>query len=53
MLSDGTAVCGRGDAAKSNPLGNFRHQSCEEIWNGAAYQALREDIAVDIDRDGP
>lgn len=49
VLSDGTAVCACIDAEKTNPLGNFRTQSLEEIWNGARYQGLRKAIAKNID----
>lgn len=50
VLSDGTAVCACVDAAKSNPLGNFRFQTFDEIWNGPAYEKLRRQIAEDIDQ---
>jgi MoaA/NifB/PqqE/SkfB family radical SAM enzyme len=50
VLSDGVAVCACIDATKSNPLGDFRKQSFDEIWNGPAYEKLRRTIATDIDR---
>lgn len=50
VLSDGTAVCACIDANKQNPLGDFRVQSFDEIWNGPAYEYLRRSIAADIDR---
>jgi len=50
VLSDGTAVCACVDAAKSNPLGNFRFQTFDEVWNGKAYESLRHSIATDIDQ---
>ncbi len=49
FLSDGTAVCACIDAGRTNPLGNIRTQTVEEIWNGAAYAALRGHIVRDID----
>lgn len=50
VLSDGTAVCACIDAEKKNPLGNFRTQTFEEIWNGPAYEYLRRSIATNIDQ---
>jgi pyruvate-formate lyase-activating enzyme len=49
VLSDGTAVCACIDAEKSNPLGNFKTQTLDEIWNGARYQGLRKAIRKNID----
>ncbi len=49
FLSDGTAVCACIDAARTNPLGNIRDQSVEQIWNGDAYAGLRGAILNDID----
>jgi MoaA/NifB/PqqE/SkfB family radical SAM enzyme len=50
FLSDGTAVCACIDAGRTNPLGNIRERSFEEIWNGPEYQRLRSAIAGgDID----
>ena len=50
VLSDGSAVCACIDAAKTNPLGSFRRQSFEEVWDGESYRQLRRNIAEDIDR---
>lgn len=49
VLSDGTAVCACIDAEKSNPLGNFKTQSLDEIWNGPRYSGLRKAIRKNID----
>ena len=49
VLSDGTAVCACIDAEKTNPLGNFRTSSFDEVWNGPRYKALRQAIAKNID----
>ncbi|MBL8749490.1 MAG: radical SAM protein [Planctomycetes bacterium] len=50
VLSDGSAVCACVDAAKTNPLGNFRFQTFDEVWNGKSYEKLRRAIASDIDQ---
>ncbi len=44
VLSDGTAVCACIDAEKTNPLGSFKTQSFDEIWNGPRYAGLRKAI---------
>lgn len=49
VLSDGTAVCACIDAEKTNPLGNFKTQTLDEIWNGPRYQGLRKAIRKNID----
>jgi len=49
VLSDGTAVCACVDANKSNPLGDLKTQSFDEVWNGPAYRKLRGSIATNID----
>lgn len=49
VLSDGTAVCACIDAEKTNPLGSFKTQTLEQIWNGGRYQGLRRAIEQDID----
>jgi MoaA/NifB/PqqE/SkfB family radical SAM enzyme len=49
VLSDGTVVCACIDAEKSNPLGDLKTQSFDEIWNGPAYQRLRRNIETNID----
>jgi MoaA/NifB/PqqE/SkfB family radical SAM enzyme len=48
VLSDGTAVCSCIDVLKKNPLGNFKTQSFDEVWNGEAYARLRRHVAEDI-----
>ena len=50
VLSDASVVCACIDAEKTNPLGDFRTQTFEEIWSGAGYRDLRHAIATDIDR---
>jgi pyruvate-formate lyase-activating enzyme len=50
VLSDGSVVCAPIDAGKTNPLGSFRTQTLAEIWDGAPYRKLRQDIHEDIDR---
>ncbi len=49
VLSDGTAVCACIDAEKTNPLGNFKTQTLDEIWRGPRYEGLRRAIRKDID----
>lgn len=49
ILSDATAVCACVDAEKTNPLGNLKTQSFDEVWNGSHYEKLRRAIADDID----
>jgi pyruvate-formate lyase-activating enzyme len=50
VLSDGTVVCAPVDAGKTNPLGNLRTHTLEEIWNGPQVRKLRRDIHEEIDR---
>jgi pyruvate-formate lyase-activating enzyme len=49
FLSDGTAVCACIDAGRTNPLGNVKNASVDEIWNGALYENLRRATLEDID----
>jgi pyruvate-formate lyase-activating enzyme len=49
VLSDGSVVCACIDAEKTNPLGDFKTQTLDAIWNGPRYRALRRAIATNID----
>ena len=42
ILSDGTVVCSCFDKCKDVPLGNMNDSSFMEIWNGQAYECLRQ-----------
>ena len=41
LTCDGTVVCGCGDAFNENPMGDARHQSVLDIWQGEGFQRMR------------